>query len=186
MIAESVMPSKTMVVERPARDLVEALALEHSRLVHRIAFSVLRCPNEAEDATQETFLRVLRSRKQLAGIQDPRAWLARIAWRVAVERRRKAERVQRATENTADTVPSNQPGVDRVLLDQERYAILDRLIATLPDDLRDALVLSTVEEIAPRTIATILGISEAAVRSRTFRARQILREKLLAKSRMRK
>jgi RNA polymerase sigma-70 factor (ECF subfamily) len=71
-------------------------------------------------------------------------------------------------------------------LEQERTAILDRLIAALPDELRDALVLSTIEEIAPRDVASVLGISEAAVRSRTFRARQILREKLLVMLSMRK
>ncbi len=71
-------------------------------------------------------------------------------------------------------------GADQVLLEQERSAVLERLISTLPGQLRDALVLSTLEEIAPREVAVMLGISEAAVRSRSFRAREILRERLLA------
>jgi len=71
-------------------------------------------------------------------------------------------------------------GADRVLLEQERNAVLERLISALPGPLRDALVLSTLEEIAPREVATMLGISEAAVRSRSFRAREILRQRLLA------
>jgi RNA polymerase sigma-70 factor (ECF subfamily) len=50
----------------------------------------------------------------------------------------------------------------------------------LPAELRDALVLSTLEEIAPREVAAMLGITEAAVRSRSFRAREILRERLVA------
>ena len=66
------------------------------------------------------------------------------------------------------------------MLEQERNAVLERLISALPSQLRDALVLSTLEEIAPREVATMLGISEAAVRSRAFRAREILRERLLA------
>jgi RNA polymerase sigma-70 factor (ECF subfamily) len=71
-------------------------------------------------------------------------------------------------------------GADRALLEQERSTTLQRLIAALPASLRDALVLSTLEEIAPREVASMLGISEAAVRSRSFRAREILRDKLLA------
>jgi RNA polymerase sigma-70 factor (ECF subfamily) len=53
------------------------------------------------------------------------------------------------------------------------------LIAALPEQLRGPLVLSTLDEISPREVATVLGISEAAVRSRAFRARQILQEKLM-------
>jgi len=56
--------------------------------------------------------------------------------------------------------------------------VLDSLIAALPSKLRDPLTLSTLEEMSPAQIAEVLGINEAAVRSRLFRARQILRSKL--------
>ena len=52
------------------------------------------------------------------------------------------------------------------------------MIAALPEKLRQPLILSTIEEMSPREVAATLGIDEAAVRSRVFRARQILREKL--------
>ncbi len=55
---------------------------------------------------------------------------------------------------------------------------LEKLMAGLPGKLRDPLTLSTVEEMSPADIAEVLGINEAAVRSRLFRARRILREKL--------
>src|ERR1017187_2985533 len=57
-------------------------------------------------------------------------------------------------------------------------AELERMSATLPEKLREPLILSTIEEMSPREVAATLGINEAAVRSRVFRARQILREKL--------
>jgi RNA polymerase sigma factor (sigma-70 family) len=84
------------------------------------------------------------------------------------------------TEEAGETLVAPGHGAERVLLEQERSAALERLISALPSPLRDALVLSTLEEIAPRDVAAMLGISEAAVRSRSFRAREILREKLLA------
>ena len=57
-------------------------------------------------------------------------------------------------------------------------AVLEKLIAALPEKLRQPLILSTIEEMSPREVAAVLGINEAAVRSRVFRARQILKEKL--------
>ena len=56
--------------------------------------------------------------------------------------------------------------------------VLERMIAALPEKLRQPLILSTIEEMSPREVAATLGINEAAVRSRVFRARQILRDKL--------
>jgi RNA polymerase sigma-70 factor (ECF subfamily) len=52
------------------------------------------------------------------------------------------------------------------------------MIVARPEKLRQPLILSTLEEMSPREVAETLGINEAAVRSRVFRARQILREKL--------
>ena len=58
-------------------------------------------------------------------------------------------------------------------------AVLEKLVAALPKKLREPLILSTIEEMTPREVAAVLGINDAAVRSRVFRARQILREKLV-------
>jgi RNA polymerase sigma-70 factor (ECF subfamily) len=161
-------------------DLLEKAVREHSHLVYRIAFSVLRDHADAEDATQETFLRVLRYGKKLARIDDPKAWLARIAWRVAVERRRQVVQAGAETEEAGDALPWPHAGAERTLLEQERKALLNRLIAALPEPLRDPLLLSTLEEISSREAAVVLGISEAAVRSRTYRARQVLRERMVS------
>lgn len=185
MISESAMASEALkltqkALAQPQDDLLESAVCDHARLVDRIAYSVLRNPADAEDATQEIFLRALRYRKKLAGIHDHKAWFAKIAWRVAVERRNGMVKTAARTEEAGETLVSPGHAADRVLLDQERNAVLDRLIAGLPDSLRDPLVLSTMEEIAPREVALMLGISEAAVRSRSFRAREILRDKLLA------
>jgi RNA polymerase sigma-70 factor (ECF subfamily) len=182
VIAESAMAGGAIALAQQDDDLLETAVREHARLVYRIAYSVLRNPADAEDATQEIFLRVLRYRKKMAGIHDQKAWLARIAWRVAVQRRKTMAKAAAGTEEAGKTTTLIAPGheADRVLLEQERSAVLERLISALPAELRDALVLSTLEEIAPREVAAMLGITEAAVRSRSFRAREILRERLVA------
>jgi RNA polymerase sigma-70 factor, ECF subfamily len=166
-----------------AEDIDETLAVlvrEHSRLVYRIAYAALRQHQDAEDATQETFLRVLRYRSRLAGVDDPKTWLARIAWRVAVDRsgQRQANEISIEDVSSAAEPASAEAFADVRLEGTQVGAVLEKMIRALPKKLRQPLILSTVEEMSPREIAAILAISEAAVRSRVFRARQILKEKL--------
>ena len=160
-------------------DAVGALVREHSRLVYRVAYAVLRSHHDAEDATQETFLRVLRYSSKLAEVEEPKTWLARIAWRVAVDRSKRRGRTPEIAldEPVAEAASTDAPA-DETVHSAELGAAVERLIAALPAKLREPLILSAIEEMSPREIAGTLGISEAAVRSRVFRARQILREKL--------
>jgi len=162
--------------------VLEALVREHSRLVYRIAYAVLRSHHDAEDATQETFMRVLRYNSKLAAVEDPKTWLARIAWRVAVDRSRQRGRTREIPledpEQPLAEVASSDALADQTMHGAQVSAALEKMIAALPQKLRAPLILSTIEEMSPREVAATLGINEAAVRSRVFRARQILREKL--------
>jgi RNA polymerase sigma-70 factor (ECF subfamily) len=163
-------------------DLIEPLVRQHTRLVYRIAYAVLRRHHDAEDATQETFIRVLRYGHKLAGVEDHKTWLARIAWRVAVDRNRQQGRKREIPlddpEKPLPEVASSDAAADDALHGAQVSDVLERMIAALPEKLRQPLILSTIEEMSPREVAATLGINEAAVRSRVFRARQILREKL--------
>jgi RNA polymerase sigma-70 factor (ECF subfamily) len=163
-------------------DAIEKLVREHSRLVYRITYAVLRQHQDAEDATQETFVRVMRYSSKLATVENPKTWLARIAWRVGVDRskgnRRKREVALDDTENSMQEVASSEISADRALEGSQIGEVLERLIVTMPEKLRAPLILSAIEEMSPREIAATLHINEAAVRSRVFRARQILKEKL--------
>jgi len=173
--------------ERGRDELLEDLVHQHSRLVYRIAYAVVRTHHDAEDATQETFFRALRYRRQLAAVEDPKSWLARIAWRVAVERSRKSNRKREISlddpERPVAEIASAQSSADEAIEGFEVHSRLGKLIAALPKKLREPLILSTVEEMSPCELATTLGISPAAARSRVFRARQILRERLGGTSR---
>jgi RNA polymerase sigma-70 factor, ECF subfamily len=180
-VAGRVIVSDAIAMANAKEDELELLVREHARLVYRIAYSVSRNPQDAEDATQETFLRVLRHRRKLASVKDPLAWLARIAWRVAIERKKKLPDVP--IEEVAEVVTalrSRITSADDALLETEMSLVLENLILLLPTKLRDPLTLSTIQELTPAQVASALGINDAAVRSRIFRARQILREKLAA------
>ena len=181
MVAGQVIVSDAIAGARAGEDALEAAVREHARLVYRVAYSVLRNHHDAEDATQETFVRVLRYRRKLEGVRDQRTWLARIAWRVAVDRRKKLPDL--ALDDLGGAVEqlrSELVGADEIAITAEMTGLLARLISGLPSKLRDVVTLSTVQEMSPEDVAAVVSIPESAVRSRLFRARQILKEKLTA------
>jgi RNA polymerase sigma-70 factor (ECF subfamily) len=181
VVAGSVIVSDAMAAAQSGEDTLEATVREHARLVYRIAYSVLRNHHDAEDATQETFVKVLRYGRKFEGVHDRKNWLARIAWRVAVDRRRKRPEVRLdEMRKPVDHLRSAIAAPEDLVITAEMTELLGRLIAGLPGELRDAVTLSTMQEMTPQDVAQVLEISEAAVRSRLFRARQILKERMTA------
>jgi len=180
--AKGAAPSaETEAMKTAAADL-ESVVREHARFVFKVAYSMLRNVQDAEDAVQETFLRVHRS-GELPNVREVKAWLARIAFRVALDgihRRPKAE-VEELSQDGFQGQAA-EPGAERQLILKEQAVILHRLIVTLPEELRHPLVLSTVEEMSSVEIGKVLGIPEATVRTRLFRARQMLKEKLAVRT----
>jgi RNA polymerase sigma-70 factor (ECF subfamily) len=166
---------------------LETVVRDYARFVYRVAFSVLRHHQDAEDATQETFVRVLKHRRELAGIRDPKLWLARIAWRIAVDKKRRLpEHSLDAAAAAGIEIAQSAPGAEQAAIAGNQRALLERMVASLPRDLRHVVTLSTVAEMASAEIAAVLGIPEASVRTRLFRARQMLKDKLVAMDRTRK
>jgi len=157
----------------------EAAVREHARHVYRVAQAVLRNHHDAEDAVQETFLRFLRQQRNWTGIRNRRAWLARTAWRVALDRRRQMMAV--SLEEAADVVATLRAAgasAEEMAAYAQILALVERLISSLPRELRDPLTLSTVEEMTSAEIGEVLGIPEGSVRERVSRARTVLSEKL--------
>jgi len=164
---------------RSRDELLEEFVQQHARLIYRTAYAVLRSHPDAEDATQETFLRVLRYGHRLEAVENPKTWLARIAWRVAVDRSRKRGRRQEVEfDEEAPAEMSAETPAYEMLRSSQVSGWLEKLIAALPRKLRQPLILSTLEEMSPAEVAATLGISEAAVRSRVFRARRLLQERM--------
>jgi len=179
--AGQVILSECVATAEGERDELEATVRQHGRLVYRVAYSVLRNHHDAEDAAQETFLRFLRRRRLWAEIRDRRAWLAAVAWRVALDRRRSPVEVN--LEEAAEAVGKLRAegvAVDEIAARREMAALLERLIGSLPRDLREALTLSTAEDLTSAEAAQVLGIPESSVRTRLWRGREILRQKLAA------
>lgn len=164
---------------------VEDLVAQHMVMVFRICWSILRNHHDAEDATQECFLRVLKLQARIHEVRNPKAWLARIAWTTALDRRCRrplpggaASDLKVCDEDALSKLADSAPPLEQQLADMELQQIVEQLIAGLPEELRQPLELSTVQELNSTEIAVIMKIPAESVRTRLLRARQMLRAKL--------
>jgi RNA polymerase sigma-70 factor (ECF subfamily) len=160
-----------------------ALVHRQSRFVFRVAYAILRNSHNAEDAAQETFLKLYLNRGWQQ-VDNERAFLARVTWRVALDKIDKAGRqpqpASQDESDAADELPSSRPGPETVVLQANQHAMVHAMIDALPEELRQPLALSAVDELNSSEIGQILGIPEGTVRTRLQRARQVLRQKLTA------
>ncbi len=155
-----------------------ALVLRQSRFVFKVTYAVLLNAHDAEDAVQETFLKLFRNRGWQHA-ENERAYLARAAWRAAVDlRSRSSHPIAAADSAFVVDPPSDRPRPDQALLAANQHASVHAMIDALPDELRVPLVLSAFDEISSREIGKILDIPEGTVRTRLQRARHMLRSKL--------
>ena len=152
----------------------EARLVESSTLVFRVAYSVLRQREDAEEVAQEAFAKAYRSFHQLRDHDRFRAWIVRMTWRMALDR-------QRA--NRRRTVREDRAAVDAVTAPhgsdaQERAEHLWRAIDALSDKLRVVTVLAAIEGHDIKEVAALLELPEGTVKSRLFDARQQLKKAL--------
>jgi RNA polymerase sigma-70 factor (ECF subfamily) len=164
------------LTEADAGEAISALVAQYSTTLYRVAYSITRNAAEAEDAVQETFLRVLRHREKLGEIRDHRVWLVRITWNVVLDRKRRAK-ARPETEDIADlvrTLPAKSLTAEKAAISSQEHARILALIDMLPRKEREALLLSAVEELTTSQAAAVLGTTESSVRSRVFRARHQL------------
>jgi RNA polymerase sigma-70 factor (ECF subfamily) len=138
---------------------------------------VLRSGAEAEDVVQDTFVRVIQYKSELAEIREMRVWLVRIAWNLALDRRRRM-RPEQMDEGFVERLAGDGVAADVALVEAQRMRAVMREMERLPKVERHVLLLSAVEELGTAEIAAIVGRSESGVRALLFRARTRLRERL--------
>src|SRR5512143_284130 len=176
---------------RPVRPRAQAaltvMMRRYNQSLYRAARSILKDDAEAEDAVQEAYLQAYRSMGSFRGEAKLSTWLMRIAVNEAIARTRKRTRRAEvihlegdaspdteAPEATMNQATPEQPeqGAQRA----ETRRLLEKKIDALPDAFRAVFVLRAVEDLSVEETALALGINEATVRSRFFRARGLLRE----------
>jgi RNA polymerase sigma-70 factor (ECF subfamily) len=157
-----------------------ALVDQYATTLYRVAFSVLRNQSDAEDAVQEAFLRVLRHRETLGEIRDHRVWLIRIVWNIVLDRKRRAK-TRPETDDVSDlarVLPAMGLNAEDRAAAVQHHARILACVEQLPEREREVMMLSAFEELSSVEIAEVLGVTESSVRSRLFRARNLLAEHL--------
>jgi RNA polymerase sigma-70 factor, ECF subfamily len=149
---------------------------ESSTLAFRVAFAVLRHREDAEDVAQEALTNAYTRFRQLRERDRFRAWLVRMTWRLAMNRRRADTR--RLSRESHQTDGPREVSTDEELVAQERRRRLWDAIDALPEKLRVVIVLAGIEGHDTREVGLLLGLPQGTVKSRLFLGRQRLKELL--------
>ena len=171
---EWALPALVTAEDALEREFGERLR-ESSSLAFRVAFGVLRHREDAEDVAQDAFVRAHRSIAQLRDRESFRAWLVRMTWRLAIDRLRTDKR-RAIREMTVESEPGAT--AEQLALARERAQRLWSAIDELPEKLRIAIVLASIEGHDVGEVGRLLDIPEGTVKSRLFLARKQLAEKL--------
>ncbi|MFC3444406.1 RNA polymerase sigma factor [Sphingobium rhizovicinum] len=157
-----------------------ALMRRHRDAVYRIVRGHVGDGDEALDITQETFVAAFAALARYDGARPFRVWIARIALNKCRDwARRRAVRRFFAFARPIDEVldiADNGATPEEALHSQRELARINAAIASLPSNLKDVLLLRTIEQMSQAEAAMVLGITEKAVETRLYRARAKLME----------
>jgi RNA polymerase sigma factor (sigma-70 family) len=167
-------------IEQPGDQLSwEQIVTDHSARVYRLAYRLTGNRHDAEDLTQEVFVRVFRSlHTYTPGTME--GWLHRITTNLFLDQARRKQRIRfdALTDEAAVRLPSALPAPDDAQLDKMFDADVEAALASLAPDFRAAVVLCDVEGLTYEEIADVLGLKLGTVRSRIHRGRAQLRSSL--------
>jgi RNA polymerase sigma-70 factor (ECF subfamily) len=160
----------------------EAVALPHAGALYRTAYHLSRNATEAEDLTQETFLRAYRAFGGFRG-GNIRSWLFAILRNAFLDECRRRGRSLTTGIDVDDEVVATMgawaPSAESEALRYLPSEAIDRAFADLPPEWRMVVLLADVEELSYREIAEVMGVPQGTVMSRLHRARKRLQEKLV-------
>ncbi|MBQ6379643.1 MAG: sigma-70 family RNA polymerase sigma factor [Prevotella sp.] len=149
--------------------------------LYRLALRITLNPAEAEDVVQETMIKVWNRRDQWDEIESMEAFCLTICRNLAVDKMRKmgsqSQSLDEGVQDTPDHSYSSNP--EEQAMQQDRFALIRRLINHLPEKQRTAIQLRDFEGKSYKEIAAIMAVSEEQVKVNIFRARQTIRQKYL-------
>ena len=168
------------------RSAFALLMRRHNRRLYRLARAVLGDPAEAEDALQDAYLLAYRTLSQFRGEAALKTWLSRLVLNECLGRVRRSTRRQNVVpivSSDAETQADNAVAEtferpDATVARAQMRMLLEQKVDELPESFRAIFILRSVEEMSVEETAACLGIPEATVRSRHFRAKSLLREAL--------
>ena len=157
------------------REALLELIRAHEKMVYGIAYRTLGDPEEARDAAQEVFLKVLESLPYFRGESKLSTWIYRIALNECSAR---IKRSRMRAEVALPEVPDSGPSALEAMEEEERNRLLRSAVAGLPKKYRRVVVLHYFEGLSYEEVAEVLLLPVGTVKARLFRARKMLRKKL--------
>ena len=154
----------------------EQLLRESGPLALRVAYSVLRQREDAEDVAQEALARAYQDMHKLRDRERFRSWLVRICWRLALNHQRAGRRRVRREQSAAPVGP--ETSVEQMAVSNEFRGRVWRAIDALPEKLRVVVILAAIEGYDVREVAALLELPPGTVKSRMHLARKRLAEAL--------
>ncbi|MET3860318.1 RNA polymerase sigma-70 factor (ECF subfamily) [Dietzia sp. 2505] len=156
------------------------LVAQHGDRVYRLAFRLCGNAHDAEDITQEAFIRVFRSLdKYKPGTFE--GWMHRIVTNLFLDMARRRSRIRfEALPEDAERVPGRERSPEQVLSEETFDPVLQTALANLSPEFRAAVVLCDIEDLSYEEVGRILGVKMGTVRSRIHRGRSALRAELEA------
>jgi RNA polymerase sigma-70 factor, ECF subfamily len=183
-------PALVKACQRGEPDALDALIRATYADVYALCRRMLADPDEASDATQEVFMRVMRSVLGFRGESAFGTWLHRVTVNVcltSLRRRSRARATGMVAGGTPFALPGEEPGLASVSDNPEDRAVTADLVArseaalgALPEDARAVVVLRDLEGLSTREVAELLGVTETVVKVRLHRAHARLRTMILA------
>ena len=166
------------------QDAFALLFQRHQRRVFQLVFCLLQDYDDANDATQEAFLAAWQGLPSFRGEARFSTWLYRIAYRCSVqhlERRKREQVLQRALQAEYLVAnPSNQMGTEVSVEREDLQAVVREHLSHLPMKYRLVLILRHLEDRTYEEMAQILTLPIGTIKTHLFRARKLLKERLLA------
>jgi RNA polymerase sigma-70 factor (ECF subfamily) len=170
-------PGSLVSADRARDHEFEVLLAEASTLAFRVAYAVLRSREDAEDVAQDAAVRAYRRFGSLRDRESFRPWLVRIAWRLALDRRRTERRRERREQSVfGDRSPALT--VEEMAASRQLEETVWKAVDALPEKLRAVVVLGAIEGHGTRDVAGLLGLPEGTIKSRLHAARRRLLEEL--------
>jgi RNA polymerase sigma-70 factor, ECF subfamily len=153
----------------------EAIVRQHWRKVFNVAYKFVAKHDEAEDLTQEIFLKVFKSLDTFDRRANFQTWLISVSRNLCIDHyrsvRKERETIDRAVDTTDIAPASPEPGPIAALEQRDRVVLLRQALAALPETLRTAVLLRDIQELSYQEIADKLKLPEGTVKSRINRGR---------------
>jgi RNA polymerase sigma-70 factor (ECF subfamily) len=180
MLHDAVFPAPDRVVslDPTLEGEFEARVADTAKLAFRVALGVLRHREDAEDVAQEAFLRAHRAFASLRDRERFRAWMVRVAFRLALDRQRGARRRLRHEDAARAEAAREGTSVEEEMARGQVREKVGEAVDALPEKLRIVTVLAAIEGHEVREVARLLDLPEGTVKSRLHLARKALAERL--------